>query len=248
MKMKLLFVTLLSFAATASYNPQQLKTLISKSYSNSDLKSNLKRMTSDGHYRNSYRTAREYLFGELHLKRDGGHGQYIRDVYCDEVYTNSTPNIGTIGRNRIPNHQVVNCEHTWPQSKFGGADQRYQVSDLHHLFPTQSRANSIRGNYNFGEVDSKNARLDDCQVSKFDNHTFEPPEFHKGNVARAMFYFSVRYGRNLNSHQERLFRLWHKQDPVDADERERNEKIERIQGNRNPFIDAPELVSEIQDF
>ena len=38
---------------------------------------------------------------------------------------------------------------------------------------------------------------------------------------------------------------WHKQDPVDEYEKQRNEKIYEIQGNRNPFIDHPEWVEKI---
>ena len=43
----------------------------------------------------------------------------------------------------------MNTEHTWPQSK--GATGAAK-SDLHHLFPTDSKANSIRGNHPFGIV------------------------------------------------------------------------------------------------
>jgi endonuclease I len=35
---------------------------------------------------------------------------------------------------------------------------------------------------------------------------------------------------------------WHLADPPDADERRRNDGIEELQGNRNPFVDHPEWV------
>ena len=37
---------------------------------------------------------------------------------------------------------------------------------------------------------------------------------------------------------------WHLDDPVDATEKERNDRIEERQGNRNPYIDHPDLVAK----
>jgi Endonuclease I len=38
---------------------------------------------------------------------------------------------------------------------------------------------------------------------------------------------------------------WHKSDPLDNWESNRNEKIFKIQKNRNPFIDHPEYVCRL---
>lgn len=196
-----------------------------------------------------YRGARKVLFGKLHLEEDAD-GYFVKDVYCRKKISNNQTQIGP---NIIPNHALINCEHTWPQSKFSGRFQKgIQKSDLHHLFPTDSRANSTRGNNEFANV-SGDPLEDECGSSrsglpKGGSEFFEPPTEHKGNVARALFYFSVRYQIKISERQEKYLRNWHIQDPVDANERERNQTIFEIQRNRNPFIDYPELVDRIQNF
>ncbi len=207
-------------------------------------------------YRHSslgYRGARKILFGKIHLAQNAN-GFYVKDVYCRKVFTKRQANIGP---NRIPNSKILNCEHTWPQSKFTARfNNNLQKSDLHHLYPTDSKANNKRGNYPFGDVDDSDDTLDGCDPSRLgedalssgNRDKFEPPQEHKGNVARALFYFSIRYQINISKEEEAYLRDWHIQDPVDVKERERNEIIYRFQKNRNPFIDYPELVRKISDF
>lgn len=77
---------------------------------------------------------------------------------------------------------------------------------------------------------------------------FEPRDDHKGDVARAMFYMSVRYWWVIPDEMEAALRDWHTLDPPDDDERARNDRIQEAQGNRNPFVDRPEAVDEIDDF
>jgi endonuclease I len=43
-------------------------------------------------------------------------------------------------------------------------------------------------------------------------------------------------------------RQWNIIDPVDQAEINRNDKVEQIQGNRNPFIDDPELADLVRNF
>jgi deoxyribonuclease I len=200
-----------------------------------------------------YRGARKVLFGKIHLEEDN-RGYFVKDVYCRKEFTNKQTNVGP---NIIPNSNLLNCEHTWPQSKFTGRfGNDIQKSDLHHLYPTDSRANSVRGNYNFGEVNGS-AVPGNCEASRIGHdrrssgsrgNRFEPPTEHKGNVARALFYFSVRYQISISASEEAYLREWHIEDPVDAKERERNSIIYNVQNNRNPFIDYPELVTRLQDF
>jgi len=198
-----------------------------------------------------YKKARVILFNKLHLEKDEN-GYYNKDVYCQlKMYRNADDDFET---DVIPDHTVVNTEHTWPQSKFTEAfPDETQKADLHHLFPTGAKINSQRGNYPFANVVvTRNTVCPQGKLGKpigfGEGIFFEPVDEHKGNVARALFYFSVRYQAPIDSLQEVFLRFWHMLDPVDDAEKVRNEEIAKYQKNRNPFIDRPELVLEILDF
>lgn len=45
-----------------------------------------------------------------------------------------------------------------------------------------------------------------------------------------------------------FLRMWNNIDPVDENERRRNDIVEKEQGNRNPFIDDPGLADLITNF
>jgi endonuclease I len=42
-----------------------------------------------------------------------------------------------------------------------------------------------------------------------------------------------------------MLKRWHSEDPVSQKEIDRNQAVHDFQGNRNPFIDHPEFVSQI---
>ncbi|KAA0139164.1 hypothetical protein FYZ48_11020 [Gimesia chilikensis] len=198
----------------------------------------------------SYREAREEMFSKI----DNEDGK-VRLVYTGSIY----PTTG------IPNHQIVNTEHTWAQSKFrNGTNKNQMKTDLHHLFPTWNSVNGERGNYPFGEiVDSEtekwwNDKDDTTGIpsSNIDDYSesvsglFEPREDHKGNVARALFYFYTMYEeRNINlawfRPQIPTLMQWHMNDPADEKEKKRSEMIKAFQGNANPFVLDETLVSRI---
>jgi hypothetical protein len=116
-----------------------------------------------------------------------------------------------------------------------------------------------------------NYAFDDCTSNSCDETygnfynssslIFEPRDEDKGDVARIIFYMDVRYegdsgeedlemvdytlstSSKLPYHGIRSTLLqWHQDDPVDDFERNRNDVIYSYQGNRNPFIDHPNLV------
>lgn len=182
-------------------------------------------------------------------------------------------------------NDFINCEHTWPQSFFRKANP--MRADIHHLFPTLSRPNNRRGHHPFGMTQGKviystnggsklsvinhgNRSVEELartlslppeeQISIMGgklNAIFEPGDRQKGNTARAMFYFYMRYqNANIRSgdfehnafwaSKVNTFRTWSEVvDPIDKNELKRHEEVFKKQGNRNPFIDIPQLASII---
>ena len=200
-----------------------------------------------------YDAARVYLMGEIYLVQQGSN-YAVQDVYCQDLYTADRFHKNKPGPHLVPDNEVINIEHTWPQSRFTHKyPEGTQKSDMHHLFPTDSQMNSVRSSYPFGLVshDTQNLR---CKTVRIGNPqdsnaiVFEPPAQHRGNVARALFYFALRYDMNIDPAQEAFLKAWNEEDPVDKAEEERNDKIYSLQGNRNPFIDHPSLVKLISDF
>jgi endonuclease I len=158
---------------------------------------------------------------------------------------------------------AYNREHSWPQS-LGPVDGTAGNSDLHHIFPCDADVNSDRGNLPFGECDHAGCgAVSEAPDVRTDGIVWEPPGYHKGDVARAMFYMDVRYEGDLGDPdlvlgntgtssgcdcmaalQDLLY--WHRLDPPDTRERARHDGIFfDWQGNRNPFIDHPEWVLEV---
>ncbi|MCM2266591.1 MAG: endonuclease [Elusimicrobiales bacterium] len=151
----------------------------------------------------------------------------------------------------IQDRDGMNAEHVWPQGFFDEA--KPMKSDLHHIFPTFITVNNMRGSQPFGEVSSPVYGTN--SGSQLGDDGFEPADAVKGDVARAMLYFVLRYhDRSIRDgvdyadfwkNRVPLFMKWHLQDPPDAAERRRNDLIDSYQGNRNPFVDDPRLVEKI---
>lgn len=216
-----------------------------------ELKAELQKRSSEQQVSLSYKQARIKLFNEVYLEQDE-RGYYNRCVYCLTNYYRTLSN----DPSEIPDHNIINTEHTWPQSRFNhNLNTEVQKSDLHHLYPTFSKINSQRGNFPFANVGASTSRALFCDQSKLGNPMgygkgvyFEPPVEHKGNVARAIFYFSTRYDVAIDPIEEIFLKFWHMLDPVDELEKRRHEIIFGIQKNRNPYIDYPELVLQVADF
>ena len=187
-----------------------------------DVKVELSKIITEAHHPLNYEQANFFLFTKI-----DNHNGIVCSVYSPSECINTDV---------VPSPKIMNIEHTWPQSNGANGPAK---SDLHHLFPTSSATNSIRSSLPFCNVVTVKWEADQSRrgLNSFGEHCFEPPAAHKGKVARALFYFSLRYQMPIDDHQESFLRIWHKEYPVTEEERERNKAISLYQNNSNPFID-----------
>ena len=156
--------------------------------------------------------------------------------------------------NNLDSDAGWNREHVWPKS-LGGFDNAGAGADLHHVRPDDVTTNSARGNQKYGNVENgtaaKGSSLVNGAVGGYSGGGyFEPLDNAKGDVARICLYLYVRYGGSISqcSSVTNVFQSvdvlleWCEFDPVDTWEMGRNEVVAATQGNRNVFIDYPELA------
>jgi hypothetical protein len=208
------------------------------------LKAKIHDVESIGYVSLGYTDARKYLYKVGGLSDQGG------QIEC--IYTGTLAAATSAGT--APGG--FNTEHTWPASLGAAAEPMH--SDLHHLFPTIETANSARANYYYGMTSCGDAGQAACNWTQAGSQLgtltggstliFEVRPNHRGDVARAWFYFSTRYQIAIPDWSETILKQWHAADPPDAPERARNDKVEALQHTRNVFIDRPDLVSRIRDF
>lgn len=205
----------------------------------------------------SYATAR----GKMYNYADNYNNQ-VTCVYSgyQETVPYSATNTSTTVVTRI------NCEHTVPQAWF---NQTVRMrSDMHHLFPTYDTWNNLRGSDPFADIPDASTQtwmrglvsqptIPAANLNEWSEDTntqFEPREDHKGNVARAIFYFYTMHANQpdlaATGHASitaaadlATLYAWHLADPVDAHETERNNRVAASQGNFNPYIAYPGTVA-----
>ena len=182
------------------------------------------------------------------------------DAYNYEHYQNNCGNYSNEG-------DCYNREHLVPQSTFNSAS--LMRNDYFHVIPSDGAVNGARGSFPFGEVDSP--EYVSSNGSKRGNNTFpgysgtvfEPIDEFKGDIARSVLYFAIRYEDEFSSSWKsnevladnpqdffvdwyiQLLLSWHVEDPVSQREINRNNNGFQFQGNRNPLIDHPEFVLKI---
>ena len=156
-----------------------------------------------------------------------------------------------------------NREHSVPQSWF--SKKAPMKSDIVHVVPTDGYVNNRRSSFPFGEVGNVTysanqdyCRLGSSKTAGYSGTVFEVPDEIKGDMARIYFYMATCYKSQCANWGGNIFTsdgivawelnqmlAWSRQDPVDAREVARNNAVQEVQGNRNPFVDYPGLEEYI---
>ena len=197
-------------------------------YTGAALKSALRTIISTGVIQRNYDLARQSL--QL-LDLDPNNSSNVIEIYT-----------GTSVLKTWDSGVTWNREHCWPQSLFG--NNSTIEGEEFNLRPCNPSINSSRGNSPYG-----------IGAGYWDPDHGAPD---RGVVSRAMFFVETRYSQLtlVNGQPGALqmgdlasMRGWHYQYPVAERERRRNHLIYSAtdnplyyQGNRNPYVDYPELV------
>lgn len=164
------------------------------------------------------------LLGQLHDLIVDTHKTYTSYDDCKKYGPTTDPGLdGRGGVMEFYTHETImnfvggvgdwNREHVWCQSLSAGLwGTSGGGSDLHHIRPSESGLNSIRGNDKYGEVtggkeawsrdtNKNNSRLGGYYIG---NTTFEPLDNVKGDVARIVMYVYTHYNNasNVNGTKE----------------------------------------------
>lgn len=117
-------------------------------------------------------------------------------------------------------------------------DHQRMSADLHNLYPAEKRVQLDRRNIRFDKVSNSDPLPEPTCRYKMFGGQMEPGKEIKGEVARAILYMHAEYDLPVPG-PVNMFVDWHYADPPSADEKQRNDIINKIQGTRNRFIDNP---------
>lgn len=202
----------------------------------------------------------------VYLTSDVDENGKIWDMYSTKRWTPSKEQCGQYSKVG----DCYNREHSFPKSWFD--DKSPMISDAFHIYPTDGKVNGQRSNHPYGECSGGTSveangsikplgKLGKSTFPGYSGTVFEPVDEYKGDFARTYFYMAACYNDRISTWQSdmlarndypcysswavELLMKWHRQDPVSKKERDRNDAVYAYQGNRNPFIDHPELAEYI---
>jgi len=157
--------------------------------------------------------------------------------------------------------------HSWMPSFPADNPEKPEYNDQHNLYPTkQTNVNDARCNYPFGEVVTVQQFFLDGKLGldASGNKVYEPRNIHKGRAARTLMYMSTCYNGttgNFNfqrpiglqclqtpinyGQDQNMMKKWHFQFPPSNYDMSRNDYLDSLQTNRNPFVDNADYACYI---
>jgi deoxyribonuclease-1 len=136
----------------------------------------------------------------------------------------------------MPGGSRRNCQETDPRAQG-------MIFDLHNLVPSIGQVNKLRSNDRNGVLPDDTSDFGGCPIEDADG-IFEPPDCHKGDVARIWLYMHARHGVEIPPDEKQMFMQWSAMDPVSEWESLREERIADYSRVINPFVHdvAPEAA------
>ena len=191
-------------------------------------------------------------YGFYETDNDNG---YVIDRYSNERYKYGKQGEAVGG---------MNIEHSFPQSWWGKTNINIR-RDLFNILPSDSKANNAKQNYGMGVVTNATYENGCIKVGMGSEgfRVWQPSKEWEGDFSRSMMYIVTAYQNltwqsdeafhtieqntypTLKKWAQTLYMKWAKEDPVNELEVKRNNAVYKLQGNRNPFIDFPNLMEYI---
>jgi deoxyribonuclease-1 len=177
-------------------------------------------------------------------------------LYCGCSYKGKTPDLASCGLEGQTGlrWERTETEHVVPAASLGAGrscweeggrdlcereDPIFQTAytDLHNLWPAVGGINASRSNKAMGLLAGDDLAFGSCDFEvDVEGDRVEPRPEVRGDIARIYFYMEWMYGVPISDGQRRLLLHWSQTDPVDEWEKKRDERINEVQGNSNPFV------------
>ncbi len=154
----------------------------------------------------------------------------------------------------------MNIEHSFPKSWWGGTEGTI-YNDLFNLYPSDNSTNSSKSNLVMDKVATISTDDGYTKIGRgthINDNVWEPIDTYKGDFSRGYMYMITAWQNytwvkvglqfldnntypTFHKWASDLYSEWCRADRPDQVEIDRNNAIYKIQGNRNPYIDFPNL-------
>lgn len=209
-------------------------------------------LSLNNYHQNSFGQAKEYA-AKINADAPGS-------FYCGCKITwkgkKGIPDLASCGyqpRKNASRANRIEWEHVVPAWTFGHQRQCWQnggrkqcakdagyrriETDLHNLQPAIGEVNGDRGNFMYSQWNGSEHQYGQCEMKiDFKNKLAEPPARARGAIARTWLYMRDQYQISMSKQQTQLMNVWNKLYPATAWECERDNRIARVQGNHNPYV------------